>query len=200
QRAWREVDRRAAQARGHVDVARTLVNLSWRADLRQAAVLDNADAGAKRHRLRLVVGDIEDRGAELSLDALELDAQFGPQLGVQRGKRLVHQVDGRRGNQGAADRHAPPLPAGKPGDPLLELLGDPQQRRDFVHPLSDPRFRRPPCGRAQWEGQIVEHREMRVERVLLEYEGDVALRRRGAGDILAGDADPPGVRLLEAGD
>ena len=63
----------------------------------------------------------------------------------------------------ARDKAALHLTAGKPRDPLPQLFRDPQQRRDFVHPLSDPRLGRPPRRRAQGEGQIVEHREMRIE-------------------------------------
>ena len=37
------------------------------------------------------MGDVEDRGAELALDALQLDPQVLAQLGIERRQRLVHQ-------------------------------------------------------------------------------------------------------------
>jgi hypothetical protein len=45
------------------------------------------------------------------MDALQLHAQLGPQLGVQRGQWLVHQIDRRTANQRATDRYALHLPA-----------------------------------------------------------------------------------------
>jgi hypothetical protein len=44
--------------------------------------------------------------------------------------------------------------------------------------------------RAQREGQVVEHRQMRIQRILLEHESDVALGRRIARHVAAADPDP----------
>ena len=139
-------------------------------------MIQDADAVGHGHGLDLVVGDIQQRGAEFLLDALQLDAHLAAQLGVERGQWLVHQIDRRAAHQGAADRDALHLAAGKLRRPVLELGADPQHLGDRGYAPLDLRLRHPARGRAQREGEIVEHRQMRIERVLLEDEGDVAGR------------------------
>jgi multiple sugar transport system ATP-binding protein len=62
----------------------------------RAITVEHAHLGRQRHRLDLVVGDVEHGGAEVVLDALQLDSKLRPQLGVERRQRFVHQVDRRR--------------------------------------------------------------------------------------------------------
>ena len=54
--------------------------------------------------------------------------------------------------------------------------------------------------RAQREGQVVEDRQMRIERILLEDEGDVARGRRQLRHVAAADVDRAAVGLLQPGD
>ena len=153
---------------------------------------------AMRHRLGLVVGDIEDGRAELLLDALELEPQFGAQLGVERGQRLVHQVDRGRAHQRAADGDALHLAARQLGAPVAELVLDTEQAarpRSILSRICV--LRHAPGRRAQGKGEVVVDREMRIERILLEDEGDVARRRRLARHVAPADEDRAGVRRLE---
>jgi hypothetical protein len=53
---------------------------------------------------------------------------------------------------------------------------------------------------AQREAHILRHRHMRIERVILEDHGDVAVFRRDVIDDAVGDADLAGGHVLEAGD
>ena len=76
-----------------------------RADLNQRSSVQDADARRHCHRLGLVVRDVEHRCAEIGLDVLELDAQLGAQLGVERRQWFVHQVDRGTPHQRATDRH-----------------------------------------------------------------------------------------------
>ena len=71
---------------------------------------------------------------ELALDALQLDPQVLAQLGVERGERLVHQVDAGPAHQRAADGDALHLAAGEPRRAVLQLAVDPQQLGDLVAP------------------------------------------------------------------
>ena len=50
------------------------------------------------------------------------------------------------------------------------------------------------------EGHVVEHAHVRVERVVLEHHGDVAVHRRQVVDHLAVDGDEPRADRLEPGD
>jgi hypothetical protein len=97
------------------------------------------------------------------------------------------------------DRDALHLAAGKLGGAIAELGLDAQQRSDLDDTRADPILGPPAARRAQRKGQIVEHRVVGIERVLLEHEGDVARRRRLAGHILAADPDSALIRRLEAG-
>ena len=146
------------------------------------------------------MGDIEDGGAELLLDALQLEAKVGAQLGVERGERLVHQVDRRLAHQGATDGDALHLAARQPGRRIGQLGVDAQQLGNGANPPLDLVLRQAAGGRAQRERQVVEHREVGIERVLLKDEGDVAGRRRCRGHVMAGDGDSAGIGPLEPGD
>ena len=65
------------------------------------------DAVGQCHRLDLVVGDIDDRGLHLPVQALDFRAHLGAQLGIEIGERLVEQEDIGMTNDGAA--HSDPL-------------------------------------------------------------------------------------------
>src|SRR5207244_1709518 len=62
-----------------------------------------------------------------------------------------------------------------------------QQRRGALSPRIDLGFRRPP--QLKRKGHVVVDPHMRVERVVLEHHGDIALRRRDAVDALVADID-----------
>ena len=156
----------------------------------------------QRHRLDLVVRDVEHRRAEVLLDALELEAQVVAQLGVERRQRLVHQRDRGLAHQRAADRDALHLPARELGRRAWRAC---RRCAAGARPRS-------PCARtfglgarpqrrAQREREVVEHAQVRVERVLLEHEGHVAQRRRGRGDVVGRRCGRwPASGCLEAGD
>ena len=50
------------------------------------------------------------------------------------------------------------------------------------------------------KGHVLEHRHMRIERVVLEHHGDAALGGRQLVDPLAADMDAAAVQLLQPGD
>ncbi|MCY1302420.1 hypothetical protein D9M70_520750 [compost metagenome] len=62
--------------------------------------------GRHRHRLDLVVGDVEQGCARPCLDAFELDAKIGPELGIERAQRLVHEENLRISDKSTADGNA----------------------------------------------------------------------------------------------
>jgi hypothetical protein len=198
--ARHEVDPRRAEARRDRTGLRVFVDLARAADLGQVAVVEHADPRRQGQRLGLVVGDVEHGRAQVLLDPLQLQAQVVAQLGVERGQWLVHQGHGRLAHQRPADCHSLHLPAGKARRRVGELVLDAQQAGDLGHLLAHPGLGNPAQRRAQGKGEVVEDAQVRIERVLLEHEGDVAQRRRGGADVLAADEDPTLVRPLEAGD
>ncbi len=78
-----EIDARLAKPGGGIDADRVLVDLARRAELHQLAVMQHADMGRHGHRLDLIMRDIEQRRAGIGLDALQLDAKIGSQLGIE---------------------------------------------------------------------------------------------------------------------
>ena len=58
------------------------------------------------------------------MQTLDLDPQFGAQLGVEVRQRLVEQEHAGVAHQGAADRDALALAAGELRRPAIEQIGD----------------------------------------------------------------------------
>ena len=145
----------------------------------------------------MVVRDVDDGSAGGALQPTQLDAQLLAQLGVERGQRLVHQEHARPAHQRPADRHALHLAAGQGRGLAVQLAFDVQHLGHLPHAARDLRRVGAPQRRAQREGQVVEHREMRVERVLLEHEGAVAPGGQGVGDVVAIHADAAGIGAFQ---
>jgi hypothetical protein len=68
-------------------------------------------AVAERHRLGLVVGDVDGRDAEAPLQLGDVRAHLDAQLGVEVGERLVHQEHARLADDRPAHRDALALAA-----------------------------------------------------------------------------------------
>ncbi len=193
-----EVHRGRADELGDEQVARPLVELLRRRDLLEEAVPHHRDAIAHRHRLGLVVRDVDRRDAEVALDTRDLGAHLHPQLRVEVRERLVHEERLRV----ADDR--PPI--------ATRCRWPPESVRGFLCSESvSPRMRAASphaasissCGRPR----ILSGKPMffaafmcGIERVVLEHHRDVAVLRRQVVDDLAVDHHLPGRDRLEAGD
>ena len=90
-----------------------VVELERPADLLDVAGAQHHDPVGERHRLDLVVGDVDHRGAELLVQPRDLDAHLDAQFGVEIGERLVEQEHLRLAHDGAADGDALALAAGQ---------------------------------------------------------------------------------------
>ena len=62
--------------------------------------------------------------------------------------------------------------------------------RDIIHALNDVRAGRSDAG--QGKPDVLPHGEMRIERIKLEHESNIALRRLPGCDILASECDRSG--------
>ena len=91
------------------------------------AVAQQHDAVGKRHRLDLIMRDIDHGRGDLLVEALDLAAHLVAQLGVEVGERLVEQEDARIAHDGAPDGDALALAAGELARIALE------QRHDAQH-------------------------------------------------------------------
>jgi hypothetical protein len=192
-----EVHRRAPDEAGHEAVGRLLVELGGPRHLLEAPALEHRDAVAERERLDLVVRHVEHGGGRAPAQLRDLGAHLHPQLGVEVRERLVEQEGCGLAHQRAAHRDALPLAARELARRALEQRREREQlrhARDALRALS-----RGHAAHLQREGQVLAHREVRVERVVLEHHRDVALLRRERAHVPAADADRAARRRLEAG-
>ena len=155
--------------------------------------LSTATRDPHRHRLDLVVGDVDGRGAELALEPGDLGAHLHAQLGVEVGQRLVHQERRRLAHDGPAHGDA------------LALAARQLRRACGRAPLSSCSSRAASSTRAgrsraagslaslQRVGDVLAHGHVRVERVALEHHGDVAVLGRGVGDVAPPMTSSPAV-------
>ena len=117
-----EVHRRRADEAADEEVDRPLVELLRRRDLLELALAHDRDAVAHRHRLDLVVRDVDRRHAELVLQARDLGAHVHAELRVEVRERLVHQVGLGLAHDRAAHRDALALAARERARLALEEL------------------------------------------------------------------------------
>ena len=81
---------------------------------------------AKRHRLDLVMRDVDGGCRQPLVQARELAAHAGPELRVEVGERLVHQERARLADQRAAHRDPLALAAGERGGLAVHQLAQPE--------------------------------------------------------------------------
>ena len=160
--------------------------------------MHDGDARGERHRLDLVVRDVDRRLAYTLVQLLDLGAHVDAQLRVEIGQRLVEQEQLRIAHQRTPHRHALALAARKLTGLAVEEQLDLQQRRDPLH-------RRVLLG--LWhaaalhaEGDVLARRHGRIERVGLKHHRDVAILRRDRIDERPVDADLALADGLESGD
>ena len=95
------------------------------------------DPVAHRHRLDLVVGDVDRGDAEVVLDAGDLGAHLHAELGVEVRQRLVHQERLRVAHDGPAHGDPLALAAGERLGLAVEELVEPEDAGRLAHPLVD---------------------------------------------------------------
>ena len=189
--------RRADEARDEEGIG-AAIEVERRADLLSTAVAQDDEPVGHRHRLRLIVGDIDARGAEPALQALDLAAHLDPELGVEIGERLVEEEGRRLAHDGAAHGDPLALPARELPRLALEQACQLENAGRLAHPPVDLVLRDAPV--AQPVGHVVVDAHVGIERVVLEHHGDVALGGLEPGHLARADVDLAGGRGLEAGD
>ena len=105
---------------GHEEVLRPVVERLGDVELLQDAVAHDGDAVAERHRLDLVVRDVDRRHLEVALDARDLGPHLDAQLRVEVRQGLVHQECPRLAHDRPAHGHALALAARERPRPLAQ--------------------------------------------------------------------------------
>ena len=179
-------------------VDRVAEEILRRVALLEDAVAQHRDPLAERHRLDLVVRDVDGRHAEPLVQQRELRAHAHPQLGVEVGQRLVHEERLRLADDGPAHGHALALPAGQRGRAAVEQVLESEDVGHVVHP--PVAFVPVGAPHPQAERHVPPHGHARVEGVALEHHRDVALLRQLVGHVLVADVDAAAGHLLQPGD
>ena len=97
----------------HEEILRGLVEPLRHVDLDDPAVAHHRDTVTQRHRLGLVVRDVDAGDGEPSVQLRQRRAHADAELGVEVRQWLVHQKGLRLADDRPAHRHALPLPAGE---------------------------------------------------------------------------------------
>ena len=125
----------------HRRVRRLAIELRRRRELQHAALVHHRDPVGERHRLRLVVRDVDHRRAGALVEARELALHRRAQMHVEIGERLVEQHERRLGHETAGERNALALAARKQRRPALGEAFELDQRERGVaraSPARDP--------------------------------------------------------------
>ena len=149
--------------------------------LLDAAGAEDDDAVGERHRLDLVVGDVDHRGAEAGVQARELGAHGDAELGVEVGEGLVEEEGDGVADDGAADGGALALAAGELAGAAVEELVDLEQAGGVGDALGD--LGAGEAGVLEAEGEVLAHGHVRVEGVGLEDHGEAAVGGAGLRDV-----------------
>ena len=121
-----------------------------------------------------------------------------PELRVEVRERLVHEIGLRLADDRAAHRHALALAARQRARLPVEELLEREDAGGVPDALVDLVLR--PAPQPQPEGDVVVHRQVRVERIALEDHGDVTVARRDVVDDAVADLDRAFADRLEARD
>ena len=193
-----EVHRRRADEGRDEEIDRLVVEHLGLVHLLDRPVAHDRHALPERHRLDLVVGDVDGRHAETLVQARELGAHPDAQLRVEVRERLVHQERGRLAHDRPSHRDPLALAAGESGRPAVEEVLEPEHGRHLVDALPDLALRH--LAHLEPEAEVLAHRHVRVQGVVLEHHRDVAIARGGVSDVVFAEQDDAVGHLLEPGD
>jgi hypothetical protein len=190
-------DRTADELRDE-QIRRMLIDIGWRSNLLQHALVHDRDLVGHRHRFDLIVRHVNGGGAVLDVNMLQLGAHLLAQLGVECADRLVHQHRFGPPHEGPPDRDALHVATRQSRRALVEPMLDTQGFGDLAHTLIDCRLALVRC--AQRECDVAVCGQVRVEREQLEHKRDVAIGGLQLLDWLTVDKDVSAVDIFESGD
>ncbi len=193
-----QVHRRRTDERGNEHVDRVVVEVLRRVDLLEVAVLEHRHSVAHRHCLDLVVGDVHRGDREFALQGGDLGTHLHAQLRVEVRQRLVHQERGRLTNDRSAHGDTLTLAAGELTGLAVEVVLQLQDGSSLADPGVDLLFG--DLGELEREADVVVHGHVRIQRVVLEDHGDVAILRLDLVDDLVADLHRAAADGLEPGD
>jgi hypothetical protein len=164
----------------------TFVEVERRPLLLYFAVVEDDDPLRQRHRLHLIVRDIDHRRFEFVVKPRDFDAHLRAKVGIEVRQRLVEQEDIGRAGNGSADRDALPLATGKLPRLAVEQRLELQRLGRRAHLRLDLGLADP--DHLEREAHILSDGHVRIERVGLEHHGNAAVGGRHPVHRLPTDA------------
>ena len=174
------------------------VQLGAGSALHDAAVVHDGDAVADHQGFTLVVGDVDDRDAELAMDAGELELHGFAEPAVQRGQGFVEQQDAGLIHEGSRQGDALALAAAELADGAMLQFGQLHEVQRGGDPgggllASD-------ATHAKREGDVVADAEVGEQCQRLEDDAELTGVRGAAGHAAAADDDVAAVGVEQARD
>lgn len=96
-----EVDRRTPHETGHKSSRRSRVDFCWRADLGNRALIHHNHLIRERHRLFLVVRNVQGSGADSLLNSKDLRAHLDPKFRIEIAQGFIEQEHRRCTDDGS---------------------------------------------------------------------------------------------------
>ncbi|CAH0304350.1 hypothetical protein SRABI128_04284 [Microbacterium sp. Bi128] len=141
------------------------------------------------------MGHVDRGDAEAAGQGRDLGAGLHAQLGIKVGQRLIHEEDLRVTHNGAAHGNALTLAAGEGLRLAVQIRFEVKQLGGLTNALGALFLA--DAGDLQCEAHVVRHGHVRVQGIVLEHHGDVAILRRDVRDVAVADEDAAGVDVLE---
>ena len=162
------------------------------------AAVEEHDFVGEGHGFDLVVGDVDDAGADFGVQAAEFLAHLYAQGGVEVRQRFVEEEDFGVAHEGAADGDALALATAERFGFSIEVVFELQQARGGADAAVDLGGR--DFGELEAEAHVFVDAHVRVERVRLEDHGDFALGWWDFVDAIAVYEDFSRADFFKAGD
>ncbi len=195
QLAMEKVHGRHADEAGDEAVDGALIRIQRRVGLLNDAILHHHDPVAQRHRLFLIVGDVDGRGLKALVQSFEFGARRDAQLRIEVGERLIEQEHGRVAHDGPADGHALALAAGEGFGLAIEQVVNIEDAGGIADAAFD--FGLGKLAQFQAERHVFVDRHVRVQGVVLKDHRYVAVLGGDMVDDALADGDGAAADLLE---
>ena len=142
-------------------------------DLLDEAVLHNDDTGTHGHSLGLVVRYIDEGGAELLIQLVDLGSHVSAELSIQVGERLVKQEDLRITDDSTAQRDTLSLTAGESLRLSVKILLDAEDTCSLAYAALDLFLRH--FAELKTERHVVVYGHMGIKSIVLENHRDISV-------------------------
>src|SRR5690348_6528209 len=193
-----EIHLRTAEETGHKARCRPLKQIERGAELFNLAVPHEGDAVCERHRLDLVVGNVDHGMAKLLMEPLDFSSHIISKLGIQIAQRLIEQEEQRVSDDRTADCDTLALTTRQLTWKPLEKLHNTEHVGGTLHTSVD--FGRCNSPRPKTERYVFIDIEIGIKRVILKDHRDIAVAWACPRNILAADFNRAGARFLEPSD